>query len=216
MTPPLLQVQQVRDKIFMHKWGNGERLLLATCVGLSFPRYLRPNNNDQQRDKRNVPHLLQAQQAPVCLWSISETLQCRKLKGQKKRPEPTASTAGTCLSVVNFGNAPVPCRNCACFRHWSVSEIDHTQTGACCACSRCGTFLLSLYWSLLFGRKYRGKDSPTHAASNSRSPFPHLCTKKLSRTCCTCSRGGVTISPSPRTTSPFKSPYHGKAENDIS
>ena len=35
-----------------------------------------------------------------------------------------------------------------------------------------------------------GKDSPTHAASNSRSPFPHLCTEKLSRTCCTCSRGG--------------------------
>ena len=28
--------------------------------------------------KRNVPYLLQAQQAPVCLWSISETLQCRK------------------------------------------------------------------------------------------------------------------------------------------
>ena len=27
--------------------------------------------------KRNAPHLLQAQQAPVCLWSISETLQCR-------------------------------------------------------------------------------------------------------------------------------------------
>ena len=31
--------------------------------------------------KRNVPHLLQAQQAPVCLWSISETLQCRKFHG---------------------------------------------------------------------------------------------------------------------------------------
>ena len=31
--------------------------------------------------KRNVPHLLQAQQAPVCLWSILETLQCRKFHG---------------------------------------------------------------------------------------------------------------------------------------
>ena len=31
--------------------------------------------------KRNVPHLLQAQQAPICLWSISETLQCRKFRG---------------------------------------------------------------------------------------------------------------------------------------
>ena len=35
-----------------------------------------------------------------------------------------------------------------------------------------------------------GKDSPTYAASNSRSPFPHLCTEKLSRTCYACSRGG--------------------------
>ena len=34
--PPLLQVQQVRDNFFVHKWGNGERLLLAACVGLSF------------------------------------------------------------------------------------------------------------------------------------------------------------------------------------
>ena len=31
--------------------------------------------------KRNVPHLLQAQQAPICLWSISETLQCQKFRG---------------------------------------------------------------------------------------------------------------------------------------
>ena len=31
--------------------------------------------------KRNVPCQLQAQQAPVCLWSISETLQCRKFHG---------------------------------------------------------------------------------------------------------------------------------------
>ena len=40
-----------------------------------------------------------------------------------------------------------------------------------------------------------GKDSPTHAASNSRSPFPHLCTKKWSRTCCACSRGGSLFLP---------------------
>ena len=31
--------------------------------------------------KRNVPHLLQAQQAPICLWSISETLHCQKFRG---------------------------------------------------------------------------------------------------------------------------------------
>ena len=47
----------------------------------------------------------------------------------------------------------------------------------------------------IFGRKNREKGSPTHAASNSRSPFSHLCTKKLSRTCCTCSRGGSLFLP---------------------
>ena len=54
---------------------------------------------------------------------------------------------------------------------------------------------MPLYWSLFFGRKYQKKDSPTHAASNSRSPFPHLCTKKLSRSCCTCSRVGSLFLP---------------------
>ena len=29
-------------------------------------------------------------------------------RGKKKRPAPTASTGGTCLSVVNIGNVPVP------------------------------------------------------------------------------------------------------------
>ena len=40
-----------------------------------------------------------------------------------------------------------------------------------------------------------GKDSPTQAASNSRSPFPHLSTEKLSRICCACSRGGALFLP---------------------
>ena len=57
-----------------------------------------------------------------------------------------------------------------------------------------------------------GKNSPTHAASNSRSRFPYLCTEKLSRL----QQVRVTISPLPHTTSPFKSPYHDKAETDIS
>ena len=30
------------------------------------------------------------------------------MKGQKKRPAPTSSTAGTCLPVVSIGSAPVP------------------------------------------------------------------------------------------------------------
>ena len=31
------KAQQVRDNFSVYKWGNGERLLLAACVGLSFP-----------------------------------------------------------------------------------------------------------------------------------------------------------------------------------
>ena len=81
----MFQAQQVRDNFSVHKWGNGERLLLAACVG--------PLNG-----------------------------------------------------------------------HCSMAAIS-------------------------------GKDSPTHAASNSRSPFPHLCTEKLSRTCCACSRGGALFLP---------------------
>ena len=61
--------------------GNGERLLLAACVGLSFPDICGQRTMTNKGAKRNVPHLLQAQPAPVCLWSISETLKCQKIHG---------------------------------------------------------------------------------------------------------------------------------------
>ena len=48
-------------------------------LGYLFP--MLPKNNDHKGAKRNVPHLLQAQQAPICLRSISETLQCQKFRG---------------------------------------------------------------------------------------------------------------------------------------
>ena len=57
-------------QFFGDKWGNGERLLLAACVGLSFSRYFGQRTMTKKGAKRNVPHLLQAQQAPVCLWSM--------------------------------------------------------------------------------------------------------------------------------------------------
>ena len=50
------------------------------------------------------------------------------------------------------------------------------------------------YWSLFFGREYREK-----IVQHILPAIPHLCTEKLSRTCCA-------ISPLPHTTSPFKSP----------
>ena len=49
------------------------------------------------------------------------------------------------------------------FRHWSVSDIDHRQTGVCFACSRCGTFLFALLLVVVLWPQISGKDSPTHA-----------------------------------------------------
>ena len=83
------------------------------------------------------------------------------------------------------------------FWHWSVSDIDDRQTGACCACSRCGTFLFAPLLVIVLWPQISGKDSPTHAACQSRSPFPNSCTEKLSRTCGACSRGGSLILPYP-------------------
>ena len=42
-----------------------------------YSRYLRPGTMTNEGAKRNVPHLLQAQQALVCWWSVSETLKCQ-------------------------------------------------------------------------------------------------------------------------------------------
>ena len=76
--PPLLQTQQVRDNFSVHKRRNGERYCSQQCVGLSFFDIAAKEQMTNKGAKRNVPHLLQAQQAPICLWSISEMLQCQK------------------------------------------------------------------------------------------------------------------------------------------
>ena len=76
--PPLLQAQLVRDYHFGLKMG----LLLASCLDYHFTIFTakeQPMTNEGA--KRNVPHLLQTQQALVCLWSISEKLQCQKFQG---------------------------------------------------------------------------------------------------------------------------------------
>ena len=62
----------------MHKWGNA--IARSMCWAI-FSRYCGHRTMTIKGAKRNVPHLLQAQQAPICLWSISETLQCQKFRG---------------------------------------------------------------------------------------------------------------------------------------
>ena len=131
-------MQQVRDNFFVHKWGNGERLLLTACVGLSFSRYLRPKNNDQKR-------------------------------GKKKRPVPTASTAGTCLSVVSFGDAPVPkvprhLHQVNCFQE-GMLELD-SPMGQC----------YSRFPTVSSGRREekRKKDTGLTRGVNPNRHIPHL------------------------------------------
>ena len=64
-----------------NKWGKGERVLLVASVGPSIPGIYGQRTLTNERAKRKVPHLRQAQQALACLWSISETLQCQNFHG---------------------------------------------------------------------------------------------------------------------------------------
>ena len=62
----------------MGKWRTA--IACSVCWAV-FSRYCGHRTMTIKGAKRNVPHLLQAQQAPICLWSISETLQCQKFRG---------------------------------------------------------------------------------------------------------------------------------------
>ena len=55
-----------------NKWGKVEKGIACNTAGL-FSRYSK-RTMTLEGQKRNVPHLLQTQQALVCRWSISETL----------------------------------------------------------------------------------------------------------------------------------------------
>ena len=56
------------------------RGIVIMCWAI-FSRYCGQRTMTIKGAKRNVPHLLQAQQAPICLRSISEMLQCQKFRG---------------------------------------------------------------------------------------------------------------------------------------
>ena len=57
----------------------------------------------------------------------------------------------TLLETVDLVTVP---RN---FWHWSVSDIDHRQIGACCACSKCETFLFAPLMVIVLWPQYREK-----------------------------------------------------------
>ena len=206
----------MRDNFSVHKWGNGERLLLAACVGLSFPdiaaieqwplrgqketsrtyckhsrhlsvcgRYrkrssakssaaLSPSHQVnsyrlwrmgwEQREyhesalnrRSNKSRLCQAKANCACrygMWLFGfihsscqsriflsffpslPTWNCRK--SAETLHHRTFKLQHTLLETVYLVIVP---RN---FWHWCVSDIDHRQIGACCACSKCGTFLFA-------------------------------------------------------------------------
>ena len=81
--PLLLQAQQVRNYLFIVKMGKGrKRLLLAACVGLSFPDIRDQRTMTNKGSKRNVLHLLQAQQAPVSVCLLTRSRKFYKFKRQ--------------------------------------------------------------------------------------------------------------------------------------
>ena len=75
-------------------------------------------------------------------------------------PHTTVKLQNTILEIVALVKLPWN------FQHWNVSDIDHRQTSACCACSRCGTFHFAPSLVIVLWPYISGKDSPAHVASN--------------------------------------------------
>ena len=61
--------------------GEMENGYCSQHVLAIFSRYCGQRTMTITGAKRKVPHLMQAQQAPICLRSISETLLCQKFRG---------------------------------------------------------------------------------------------------------------------------------------
>ena len=75
------------------------------------------------------------------------TWNCRRSAGAL--PHRTFGLRHTLLETVDLVTMP---RN---FWHWSVSDINLRQIGACCACSKCGTFLLTPFMVIFLWPQYR-------------------------------------------------------------
>ena len=72
------------------------------------------------------------------------TWNCRRSAGALHR---TFGLRHTLLETVDLVTMP----------HWSVSDIDLRQIGACCACSKCGTFLFAPLMVIVLCPQYREK-----------------------------------------------------------
>ena len=90
---------------------------------------------------------------PVCPVSFffpsPPTRNCRK--SAETLPHRTFKLQHTLLETVDLVTMQ---RN---FWQWSVSDIDLRQIGACCACSKCGTFLFAHLMVIVLWPQYREK-----------------------------------------------------------
>ena len=136
------------------------------------------------------------------------TWNCRK--SVETLPHRTVKLQHTLLETVDLVKMPWN------FWHWSISDIDHRQFGACYTCSRCGTFLFAPLLAIVLRPQYREKIVQHMLRAKAILHFPiceaNNCPPHLLRL----QQGRVTISSLLHTTSPFKCPCHGRAVNNVS
>ena len=83
--------------------------------------------------------------SPKVLWgSAPADLRQFQVRGEGKKERKIRETVDLVTMPRNFW-------------HWSVSDIDLRQIGACCACSKCGTFLFAPLMVIVLWPQYREK-----------------------------------------------------------
>ena len=116
----------------------------------------------------------------------------------------------TLLETVDLVTVP---RN---FWHWSVSDIDHRQIGACCACSKCGTFLFAPLMVIVLWPQYREKIAQHMLRAIAVLHFPMYALKSCPTPAALAAGAGHYFSLTAYNLT-FKPPYRGKGlKKDIS
>ena len=133
---------------------------------------------------------------------------CRK--SAETLPHRTFKLQHTLLETVDLVTVP---RN---FWHWSVSDIDHRQIGACCACSKCGTFLFAPLMVIVLWPQYREKIAKHMLRAIAVLHFPICALKSCPAPAALAAGAGHYFSLTAYKLT-FKPPYRGKGlKNDIS
>ena len=108
-----------------------------------FSRYCGQRTMTNKGAKRNVPYLLQAQQALSVFGRYW------------KRSSAKSSTAFSPSQLFPAGYAGIEVHMGQCFSRFPTN--DQRQIDACCACSKCGTFLFAPSLVIVLWPQYREK-----------------------------------------------------------